>query len=172
MHKWRTETKCSYCPFSNEGEGVALRNSFDEQHWVDVVLGLKDGKRIDCRKEAGLYCAGALEFQSKFEIGEIIMNFYEQIAQLPLSHQNEIINYLQEVRREAVRNLYKLPQHISMQELYWCEEDNEPVSFCLNCGRESEDGLDAMAELCHQCSEMTVYGARELLAIYGKKSSI
>jgi len=73
--RWRVEKMCENCPFMEDGDGYALRQSLSPGRWDEIVRGIMAGQRFPCHKttrETGngtdLYCAGALERQALHKI--------------------------------------------------------------------------------------------------------
>lgn len=68
-------TSCSDCPFSDVGDGLALRESLAPGRFEGIQKGLQKGKTFDChqtrngargrRPKSARVCAGALAWQRK-----------------------------------------------------------------------------------------------------------
>jgi len=61
-----------------------------------------------------------------------------------------------------------LPKCVDMEEVMQAVEEDLNDGFCLSCG-ESQDGCepDARNYTCESCGAMMVFGASEILIMYG-----
>lgn len=68
--KWRMESPCKNCPFSDSPDGVALRDSLKPGRLAEIKSALKNNEHFVCHKtgETGggkpLMCAGAIAWQN------------------------------------------------------------------------------------------------------------
>lgn len=62
----------------------------------------------------------------------------------------------------------KLPPNLTIDHIMEAVEADDNLGFCLKCGAEaSEVEPDARAYTCEECNENAVYGAQELLIMFG-----
>lgn len=63
---------------------------------------------------------------------------------------------------------FKLPTNVTLDMILEAAQADEYLGFCLSCG-EQANGVepDARRYECEACSERQVYGAEELLIMFG-----
>ena len=63
---------------------------------------------------------------------------------------------------------FKLPANLTLEMILEAVEEDEYFGFCLNCGaQENPIEPDARQYECEACGEKQVYGAEELLIMFG-----
>lgn len=63
----------------------------------------------------------------------------------------------------------KLPANLTIDMICDAVEQDDCIGFCISCGEESETRCepDAREYKCHNCDKNSVYGAEELLIMFG-----
>lgn len=114
--KWRMESPCANCPFSNSEAGIALRQSLKPGRIAEIKHMLRHDGHFNCHKTTGLgladanrnlQCAGALAWQAKYGYRPNQMErICKRIAALnaPMAEREEIHtsaqSYIQNVLHE------------------------------------------------------------------------
>lgn len=84
MERWRMDTACDNCPFTNSPGGSHLRKTLRPARWKQITIDLKRGAHFYCHKTtkqtgdgSNLVCAGSIEWQTK----RGIVSQYVQVAE-------------------------------------------------------------------------------------------
>lgn len=63
---------------------------------------------------------------------------------------------------------FKLPANLTLDEIINAVDDDSQSGFCINCGEATSPvEPDARRYECESCGEHMVYGAEELLIMFG-----